>query len=218
MAIRKVKGGYGVFIDDKKNGKIQRTKKGNIRMKNIKTHKSLASAKRPRPPALSTHAAGVRSEASIWSQEWLLGGGRDDVLLFPTYSRSDHPMGGPASIASSTIALLVPLSAEVSSICGNMDKFPRRFVWQQHLSPHRSMLSFDSQEDHQFSDPSMGGPASSEACNIALLVPLSVLSLLLSLSIRAELRRRTASQNPALGSYSVLTSQQQRFPHVCLLG
>ena len=34
MAIRKVKGGYGVFIDDKKNGKIQRTKKGNIRMKN----------------------------------------------------------------------------------------------------------------------------------------------------------------------------------------
>tara|TARA_Y100000114_G_scaffold47027_1_gene42859 strand:- start:8594 stop:8770 length:177 start_codon:yes stop_codon:yes gene_type:complete len=46
VAIRKVKGGYGVFIDDKKNGKIQRTKKGNIRMKNIKTHKSLASAKR----------------------------------------------------------------------------------------------------------------------------------------------------------------------------
>ena len=46
MAIRKVKGGYGVFIDDKKNGKIQRTIKGNIRMKNIKTHKSLASAKR----------------------------------------------------------------------------------------------------------------------------------------------------------------------------
>ena len=46
MAIRKVKGGYGVFIDDKKNGKIHRTKKGNIRMKNIKTHKSLASAKR----------------------------------------------------------------------------------------------------------------------------------------------------------------------------
>ena len=46
MAIRKVKGGYGVFIDDKKKGKIQRTKKGNIRMKSIKTHKSLASAKR----------------------------------------------------------------------------------------------------------------------------------------------------------------------------
>ena len=46
VAIRKVKGGYGVFIDDKKKGKIQRTKKGNIRMKNIKTHKSLASAKR----------------------------------------------------------------------------------------------------------------------------------------------------------------------------
>ena len=44
MAIRKVKGGYGVFIDDKKNGKIQRTKKGNIRMKNIKTH--ITSAKR----------------------------------------------------------------------------------------------------------------------------------------------------------------------------
>ena len=38
MAIRKVKGGYGVFIDD--------NKKGNIRMKNIKTHKSLAKAKR----------------------------------------------------------------------------------------------------------------------------------------------------------------------------
>ena len=46
MAIRKVKGGYGVFIDDKKNGKNQRTKKCNIRMKNNKTHKSLASAKR----------------------------------------------------------------------------------------------------------------------------------------------------------------------------
>ncbi len=46
VAIRKVKGGYGVFIDDKKNGKIQRTKKGNIRMKNIKTHKSLAKAKK----------------------------------------------------------------------------------------------------------------------------------------------------------------------------
>ena len=46
MAIRKVKGGYGVFIDDKKKGKIQRTNKGNIRMKNIKTHRSLAAAKR----------------------------------------------------------------------------------------------------------------------------------------------------------------------------
>ena len=46
MAIRKVKGGYGVFIDDKKNGKIQRTKKGNIRMKNIKTHSPLAKAKK----------------------------------------------------------------------------------------------------------------------------------------------------------------------------
>ena len=46
MAIRKVKGGYGVFIDDKKNGKIQRTKKGNIRMKIIKTHSTLAKAKK----------------------------------------------------------------------------------------------------------------------------------------------------------------------------
>ena len=46
MAIRKVKGGYGVFIDDKKKGKIQRTKKCNIRMKNIKTHRTLAAAKR----------------------------------------------------------------------------------------------------------------------------------------------------------------------------
>ena len=46
MAIRKVKGGYGVFIDDKKKGKVQRTKKGNIRMKNIKTQRSLAAAKR----------------------------------------------------------------------------------------------------------------------------------------------------------------------------
>ena len=43
------KGPKGDWVDigaPKKNGKIQRTKKGNIRMKNIKTHKSLASAKR----------------------------------------------------------------------------------------------------------------------------------------------------------------------------
>ena len=47
MAIRKVKGGYGVFIDDKKKGKIAaELKKGNIRMKNIKTQNKLASAKR----------------------------------------------------------------------------------------------------------------------------------------------------------------------------
>ena len=45
VAIRKVKGGYGVFIDDKKKGKIQRTKKGNIRMKILKLI-SHCSAKR----------------------------------------------------------------------------------------------------------------------------------------------------------------------------
>ena len=52
------------------------------------------------------------------------------MLLFDSqedHQFSDPSMGGPAAVESCTIALLVPLSAEVSSVCGNMDEFPRRF-------------------------------------------------------------------------------------------